>query len=109
MYLTSNFFRISVAFGKGGLGFNSRAIQIGHSVAYGSPPLHRFSSVVRSCVGQAFSRGDEPRHSLHPLKTYLRFLMTLQRRYKWSWRLNVLATNCLATKRPRLKVVIRYW
>ena len=74
----------------GGLWFDSRAIQIGHSVAYGSPPLHRFSSVVRGCVGQAFSRGDEPRHSLLLLtkyaiimkiflKTFLRFLMTLER------------------------------
>ena len=35
----------------GGLEYDSfRAIQIGHSVAYGSPPLQRFSSVVRSCV-----------------------------------------------------------
>ena len=43
--------------------FDPRAIQIGHSVVYGSPPLQRFSSVVRSCVGLALSRGDEPRHS----------------------------------------------
>ena len=50
-----------------GLGFDSRAIQIGPSVAYGSTPLQRFSSVVRSCVGLALSRGDEPRHSLHTL------------------------------------------
>ena len=47
----------------GGLGFDSQAIQIGHSVIYGSPPLQRFSSVVRSCVAQALSRRDEPRHS----------------------------------------------
>ena len=46
----------------GGPGFDSRAIQIGHSVAYGSPPLQRFSFVVRSSVGQVLSRGDEPRH-----------------------------------------------
>ena len=37
----------------GGQGFDSGAIQIRHSVAYDSPPLQRFSSVVRSCVGQA--------------------------------------------------------
>ena len=60
------FFPISIAFGMGDLEFDSfQAIQIVHSVAYGSPPLHRFSSVVRSCVGQALSRGDEPRLSLH--------------------------------------------
>ena len=82
MYEASKFFRISIAFGMGDLGFDSRAIQIGHKVARGSPPLQRFSLVVRSCVGQALSRGDEPRHSLHFLKTFLRFLMTLKRRYK---------------------------
>ena len=72
--------------------FDSRAIQIGHSVACGSPLLLRFSFVVRSCVGQALSRGDEPRHLFTYfdvirdnddedffLKTYLRFLMTLKR------------------------------
>ena len=47
----------------GGLGFDSQAVQIGHNVVYGSPFLQRFSSVVRSCVGQAHSRVDEPRHS----------------------------------------------
>ena len=65
-----------------GLGFDSRAIQIGHSVAYGSPPLQRFSFVVQSCVGQALSRGGEPRHLLHFLKTYLRFQLTLECKYK---------------------------
>ena len=75
----------------GGLGFDYQAIQIGHSVIYGSPFLQRFSSVVRSCVGQALGRGDEPRHSFTYfdvirdndneffLKTYLRFLITLER------------------------------
>ena len=47
----------------GGLGFDSRAIRIGNSVVCGSPFLQRFSSVVRGCVGQALSRGDEPRYS----------------------------------------------
>ena len=47
----------------GGLGFDSQAVQIGHSIVYGSPFLQRFSSVVRSCVGQALSRVDEPHHS----------------------------------------------
>ena len=46
----------------GGTGFDSWAIQIEHSVAYGSPPLQRFSFVVRSCVGQALSHRGEPRH-----------------------------------------------
>ena len=31
------------------LGFDSRAIQIGHSVTYDSLPLQRFFTVVRSC------------------------------------------------------------
>ena len=60
------------------------------------------SSVVRSCVGQTLSCADDPRHLLHFLKTYLRFLMTLKRSYKKNRRLIVLATN-----RLRLKVVIR--
>ena len=47
----------------GGLGFDCRATEIGHSVAYGLPPLQRFSSVVRSCDGQALSRGVKPRNS----------------------------------------------
>ena len=76
----------------GGLGSDSLAILIGHKVAYCSPLLHlqRFFSVVRSCVGQAFSSRNEPHHSLHTfnvirdnsedffLKTYLHFLMTLE-------------------------------
>ena len=45
------------------MGFDSRAIQIGHSVVYISPFLQRFFSVVWSCVGQALSHEDEPRHS----------------------------------------------
>ena len=81
MYKASNFFRIGIVFGMGGLGFDSRAIQTGHSDAYGSAPLRRFSSVDRSCVGQALSRGDEPRHSFNFLKTYFRFLIALERRY----------------------------
>ena len=50
MYEASNFLRISTDFGMGGLEYDSRAIQMGHSVAYGSQPLQRFSSMVRSCV-----------------------------------------------------------
>ena len=57
-------FRISIAFRIGDLGFDSRANQIGHSVAYGSPPLQRFSSVVRSCVGQALIDA-ETSHAIH--------------------------------------------
>ena len=75
----------------GGLGFDFRAIQIGRSVAYGLPPLLRFSFVVRSCVGQVLSCGDKPRHLFTYfgvindnnenlfLKNYLRFQMTLKR------------------------------
>ena len=58
--LSFNFFRVCIAFGMGGVRFDSQAVQIGHSVVYGSPPLQRFSSVVRSCVGQALTRGPEP-------------------------------------------------
>ena len=67
MYYASSFFRIRNDFGMGGLGFTPQAIQIGHGVIYGSPLLQRFSFVVQSCVGQALSCGDEPRHSLHIL------------------------------------------
>ena len=51
MYCASIFFRISIDFGIGGLTFDSQAIRIGHSLAYGSPPLQRFFYVIRSCVG----------------------------------------------------------
>ena len=44
--------------GAGGLRFKSRAGQIGHSVANGSPPLRHF--VERSCVARAQWRGDWP-------------------------------------------------
>ena len=37
--------------GAGGLRFKSRVGQVGHSVAYGSPPLRRFFE--RSCVARA--------------------------------------------------------
>ena len=58
--LSFKFFCIGIDFGMGGLGFHFQAFQIEHSVVYGSPLLQRFSSVVRSCVGQALSRGQEP-------------------------------------------------
>ena len=57
----------SIDFGMGGLGFHSWAIQNGYSVVYGLPPLQGFSFVVRSCVGQALSRGHEPVILLHDL------------------------------------------
>ena len=47
---------VSVA---GGLRFKSRAGQIGHSVANGSPLLRHFFE--RSCVARAQFRGDGPR------------------------------------------------
>ena len=37
--------------GAVGLGFKSRAVQIGHSVANASPPLRHF--LERSCAAQA--------------------------------------------------------
>ena len=37
-----------IVIGAGGMGFDSRAGQIGHSVAYGSPPLRRFFRAVLS-------------------------------------------------------------
>ena len=52
----------------GGLGFDSRTIQIGHSVAYGSPPLQRFSSVVQSCVGRRVSAAE-----MSPATRYIYF------------------------------------
>ena len=45
--------------GAGGPWFKSRAGQIGHSVANGSPPLRHFFE--RSCVARAQRRGDGPR------------------------------------------------
>ena len=42
----------------GGPGFDSRAGEIGYSVANGSPLLPTF---FRSCVAQALSCGDGPR------------------------------------------------
>ena len=59
----------------GGLGFDSQAIQIGHSVAYGSPPLQRFSYVVRSCVGRALICKDELMSS--PVVTFFENLSAL--------------------------------
>ena len=43
----------------GGLRFKSRAGQIEHSVANGSPPLRHFFE--RSCVARVQWRGDGPR------------------------------------------------
>ena len=45
--------------GAGGLRFKSRAGQIGHSVANGSPPLRLFFEW--SCVARAQQRGNGPR------------------------------------------------
>ena len=45
--------------GEGGLRFKSRAGQIGHSVANGSPLLQRFFEWI--CVTRAQWRGDGPR------------------------------------------------
>ena len=42
-----------------GCGFDFWADQIRRSVSSGSPPF------LRSCVAQALSREDGPRHSLH--------------------------------------------
>ena len=50
-----------IAIGAGGLGFDSRADQIGRSIANGSPPLRRFFGIV----SHVLSCGDGPRHSLH--------------------------------------------
>ena len=35
-----------IAIGAGSLGFDSRAVEIGLSVAYGAPPLRRFMGAV---------------------------------------------------------------
>ena len=48
----------------GGLSFKSRAGQIGHSVANGSPPMQRFFEW--SCVTRAQWRGDGPRQLVTP-------------------------------------------
>ena len=52
-----------IAIGAGNLRFDSRAGQIGRSVANGSTPLRCF------CVDQTLSRRDGPRHSL--LRKYI--------------------------------------
>ena len=44
--------------GAGGLGFDSRAKQIGHNIANDSQSLRKF------CIAQALSRRDRLRHSL---------------------------------------------
>ena len=49
--------------GTGGLRFESRTGQIGHSVANGSPPLLRFFE--KSCVARAQWREMGPANSLH--------------------------------------------
>ena len=53
-----------IASGVGSLGFDSRAGQIRHRVANGSPPLQCFFE-VQSYVAQALSCGDRPCNSLH--------------------------------------------
>ena len=45
-----------IAIGSGGLGFNSLAIRIDHSVGNGSPPLRRFFVAV---LFRRLSREDE--------------------------------------------------
>ena len=59
----------------GGLGFDFRVIQIGHSDAFGSSILQRFSFMVQSCVDQALSL-------VTLFENSLRFLMTLEHRFK---------------------------
>ena len=44
-----------IAIGSGGLGFYSRAGQIGHSVANGSPPLRRFFGAALPSSGAAMN------------------------------------------------------
>ena len=53
-----------IAFGAGDSGCDSRAGQIRHKVANGSPSLRCFCGVL-SCVTLALSRGDAPPNSLH--------------------------------------------
>ena len=50
-----------IATGTGGLGFDSWAGQIGHSVTNSSPPRRCLFGAVLS---KELSRGDAPRHSL---------------------------------------------
>ena len=50
-----------VTIGAGGLGFESRVGQIGHSVANGSPPLQCF---FRGVVALVLSRGNGSRYTL---------------------------------------------
>ena len=47
-----------IAMGAGSLEFDSRAVQIGYSVANGSPPLRCFFEAA----AQALYRGDGPRY-----------------------------------------------
>ena len=56
-----------IAISTRGLKFDSRAAEIGHSVANGSSLAAMF---LRSCVAQALSPGGGPRHSLHSLAYY---------------------------------------
>ena len=51
--------QLDIAIGARGLGFNSGAGQIGHSVANGSPPLRCFSELC--------SPGAQPRRCVPPL------------------------------------------
>ena len=46
-----------IVIGAVGLGFDSRASQIGHGVVNGSPPLRRFFE-LRNGIVQALSRED---------------------------------------------------
>ena len=61
-------------FGAGGLRFKSRACQIEHNVANGSPPLRHFFK--KSCVGLLSGHNDAemgPANSLHALAYYREF------------------------------------
>ena len=60
----------------GGPGFDYRATPIGHSVADGSPYLQRFSSEVRSCVGQIYYTADNMR-TVKALVTFFENLIAL--------------------------------
>ena len=52
-----------ITIGTGGLGFDSWTGQIGYSVT-------NAETFLRSCVAQALSGGDGPRHSLHASGLY---------------------------------------